>query len=160
MIIIINGQGRSGKDTVCEYIKEIVVNVTYISTIDKVRVAGSLLGCYGKTIEDRQFLHDLKMLASKYYNHSYEYVKGIIEHNTSDILLIHSREPEEIYKFSNDFGAKSLLITRGEKKTFHNRADDSVFDYDYDYVLDNNGTLEDLRKKVKDMVYEWLSKEV
>ena len=72
MIIIINGQGRSGKDTVCEYIKEIVVNVTYISTIDKVRVAGSLLGCYGKTIEDRQFLHDLKMLASKYYNHSYE----------------------------------------------------------------------------------------
>jgi thymidylate kinase len=44
LIIVINGQGRSGKDTVCEYIKEFVENSTYISTIDKVRIAGSLLG--------------------------------------------------------------------------------------------------------------------
>jgi cytidylate kinase len=154
MIIIINGQGRSGKDTVCKYIKEMVKNVTYISTIDKVRVAGALLGCHHKSIKDRQFLHELKMLASKYYNHSYEYVKNIIKHNTSDILLIHSREPEEISKFCKDFNAKSLLITRGEKKTFHNKADDSVFDYDYDYVLNNDETLEDLKIKVKEMINE------
>jgi hypothetical protein len=94
------------------------------------------------------------MLSTKYYNHSYEYVKGIVTHNKSDILLIHSREPEEIKLFCKDFNAKSLLVVRGEKKIFNNRADDSVFDIEYDYEIYNNGTLEDLKNKVKDMLNE------
>ena len=60
------------------------------------------------------------------------------------ILLIDIREPKEIEKAKKAFGAKTILIKRNDVKSItSNMADAGVFDYDYDFVIENNGTLDD-----------------
>ena len=69
------------------------------------------------------------------------------------ILFLHIREPEEIDRAVKEFNAKTILITRNSIKhiTF-NTADKNVFNYNYDIIIENNGTIEDLRKTVDDFL--------
>ena len=45
--------------------------------------------------------------------------------------------------------AKTLLMRRAviENDNQSNHADAEVFNYDYDYIIENNGTLEELEQK-------------
>ena len=68
-------------------------------------------------------------------------------------MFIHIREINEIEKIKNLIGAKTLLIKNPKVKLIlSNESDANVNNYTYDYILLNNGTLEDLRKKAKDFV--------
>ena len=72
--------------------------------------------------------------------------------NNSDnnILFIHIREPEEIGRAVTAFGAKTLLMHReGHKDITSNYSDANVYNYTYDYVINNDGTLEELIEKAK-----------
>lgn len=64
-------------------------------------------------------------------------------------LFIHCREPKEIQRIVNTYNAKTLLIKRGELVVTSNHADANVNDYNYDFVINNNGSLEELRDKAK-----------
>jgi transcriptional regulator of NAD metabolism len=72
--------------------------------------------------------------------------------NFPRILFLHIREPEEIEKAVKKFeeyNAKTILVKRDSVKHItSNMADENVFNYDYDIVINNNGSLEDLRNKV------------
>lgn len=59
------------------------------------------------------------------------------------------REPEEILRFKNKFNATTLLIKRElmENITQSNDADSNVLNFNYDYVINNNGTLLELKTK-------------
>lgn len=58
--------------------------------------------------------------------------------------ILDIREPKEIEKAKKAFGAKTILIKRNNVKIItSNMADAGVFDYDYDFVIENNGTLDD-----------------
>ena len=48
---------------------------------------------------------------------------------------------KEIYNYT-----KTILVKRGDYRECGNRADDEVFNYDYNIVIENNGTIEDLKK--------------
>ena len=63
-----------------------------------------------------------------------------------EILFLHIREPENIERAVNEFGAKSLLVKRiGLENISSNYSDANVDNYDYDYRIEND-TLEQLEK--------------
>jgi len=71
-------------------------------------------------------------------------------------LLIDIREPEEIRKLCNNYNyVKTILIRRNSVKNItSNMADAGVFDYDYDFVIENNGTIDELKNTVKNFIKE------
>ena len=147
-IFITNGMARSGKDTFAEYLNDFVPTLKY-SSIDKVKDIAKQCGWDGKKNEkSRKFLSDLKVLTSKFNNMPFRAIKTTVDQFKEDkekrILLIDIREPKEIEKAKKAFGAKTILIKRNDVKSItSNMADAGVFDYDYDFVIENNGTLDD-----------------
>lgn len=173
-IVIINGAPRAGKDTFVEICKNLVGNerCLNVSTVDFVKEVARFAGWDGnKTPEARKFLSDLKDIMTEYGNIPFKKVTQTIniyrlelEEYTSDyyiansIVFIHCREPQEIDKFKNELGAKTLLIRRPdvEGDECSNHADAEVFNYDYDYTIYNDGTLDDLRDAARCYLTEYL----
>lgn len=161
-IIIINGTGGSGKDTFVEMVSK-YNKVFNFSSVEKVKEIATLIGWDGKKTEkDRKFLSDLKFLTTAYNDMSF---KSIIEavnnfkNSENEIMFIHIREPEEIKRAVDEFGAKTLLIRRkGVEAITTNYSDASVENYEYDYVIENN-ILEELEEEAK-VFKEQLSKNI
>lgn len=154
-LIIVNGKGKSGKDTFAIYFSEAAEKygekVIKYSTIDIVKKFAMCIGWNGgKEDKDRKFLSDLKIALSNWKDLPYQYIKEKIEleSNFYDIILVDCREPEEIKRFVQDFQAITILIHRNEldNRAYGNPADDDVDNYKYDYIINNNGTLEDFQK--------------
>lgn len=77
------------------------------------------------------------------------------------IMFIHCREPKEIQRFKDEFGATTLLIQRdaAEEENWQNDSDKAVFSYEYDYVIPNNGSLSELRARAEIFLRESLGLE-
>lgn len=155
-IIIINGIATSGKDTFCKLCSN--YKSTYvISTVDKIKEVYSILGWDGeKTESHRKALSDIKDIATKNLDHPYIYIQNQISsflNSSYELMFIHSREPDEIKRFVNDYNCISLLISNPNiKKIISNHADARVEDYDYDYVINNEGTIEELKEKAQKFI--------
>lgn len=154
-IFIVNGMARSGKDTFANFLGEFVPVFKY-SSIDKVKAIAKMCGWDGgKTEKDRKFLSDLKQLTTDYSEMSFLDVKCMVELFLSDkihgeVMLIDIREPEEIEKAKLAFNAATILIANPcVPRIDSNRSDASVYEYDYDYVITNDGTLELLKATAK-----------
>ena len=67
----------------------------------------------------------------------------------NNIIFVHCREPKEIQKFKDALGKDCLtvLIKRSNHKTEGNHADENVEKFEYDFVLENDSTLEDFKQK-------------
>ena len=155
-VVIINGKGGVGKDTLCNIIgkKYAVKNISSITPIKEIAKIGGWKG--GKENKDRKFLADLKKLFIDYNDLPFLYLKKEMESfllNEYDVLFIHIREIKEIKKFlqyttEKGIACKTLLVTRKEEKNkiYGNCADDMVEQYDYDMVYDNNMSLEQTEK--------------
>ena len=155
-VIIINGKGGVGKDTLCDFVSnhfrtKKISSITPILTIAK---AGGWNG--NKDDKSRKLLSDLKYLFTNYNDLSFNYLKSQTEESllTSDeILFIHMREPEEIRKYlkyatEKQLTCKTLLIKRDEleQKVYGNDADDMVDYYHYDAIYKNNLPLSEAEK--------------
>ena len=69
-----------------------------------------------------------------------------------EFCVIHIREPEEIERAKNAFGAETLLIRRvGLSSITSNYSDANVENYTYDYIIENS-TLEELEKEAMNFV--------
>ena len=157
-IYILNGKAGSGKTTFFKLIKEKCRNYVYnYSTVDLVKKVAYGCGWNGsKTPENRKFLSDLKDLLIEWDDVPYKDCLKEIKRITSlaDIydmehddwaIFIDCREPKEIQKFVDRLGAKTIFIDRKiEDYNASNHADAEVENFDYDMVINNNGTLEDL----------------
>ena len=156
-IIIINGTGGSGKDTFVTFCGE-YVKVLNVSTVDKVKEAAKILvGWNGEKDEkSRKLLVDLKRLSIEYNDAPTKYVNSMAEKfkdSDDDIMFIHIREKEEIEKAKKLLNAKTLLITNPRVQLItSNDSDAKVNEYDYDYYISNDGTLDDLKQKAKDFI--------
>lgn len=154
-IMIVNGRGASGKTTFETMVQKIAAargkKVKVISTITYVKEVAKLVGWDGgKTPEDRRFLSDLKDALTRWKDVPYQKVKGFIEtykESGTDLLFIDCREPKEITRFVNDYGALTILVQRGEFELLGNHADDNVMNYQYDVVIDNNRGLDELMQE-------------
>lgn len=153
-IYITNGMARCGKDTFATFLNEFVPTLKY-SSIDRVKEIAKLCGWNGgKTERDRKFLSDLKMLTSAYsdmpLNAITSKVVDFLEDDKYQVMLIDIREPEEIQKVKELLGANTILIENNRVEHIHsNIADANVFNYTYDYVVENNGTLDEFRENVR-----------
>lgn len=68
-------------------------------------------------------------------------------------MFIHIREIAEIEKIKKKIKAKTLLVKNPKVKLIlSNESDANVNNYNYDYMLLNNGTLEDLQKKAQHFI--------
>lgn len=171
-IFIINGSGGVGKDTFVELVSTELNDmfkkfhtVTNFSSVDKVKEIAREIGWDGKKSEkDRKFLSDLKILTSEYCDMPFESMKNkvteFMKDEESKFLFLHIREPEEIVRAVKEFGAKTVLVIRNSvKHIVSNIADENVFNYNYDFIIDNSGTKEELNSKVKDFVQEVIDSE-
>lgn len=150
-VIVINGSGGVGKDTLCEMAAK-RFKVENVSSITPIKEIAAMCGWNGqKDDKSRKFLADLKRLSLEYNDYPTLWATEKYDEFLSsecEIMFVHIREPEEIAKFVKSTGgaAKTLLIRGGERMkrgAYGNAADDGVENYSYDYYFDNDGTLEE-----------------
>lgn len=154
-IIIVNGFGGCGKDTFkdffIDYAKENGKIAIKTSIIDGVKILAEKLGWDGsKTDKDRRFLSDLKDALERWKDLPYTYLNETIEEANKqniDYLFIDLREGKDIDRIKRSFNGEviTILIDREINHAYNNHADDNVLDYTYDWVIDNNQTLEELK---------------
>ena len=155
MIFIVNGKPRAGKDTFAQILNE-YMDVYKYSSVTKVKEIAKQCGWTGaKEEKDRKFLHELKMLTSAYSDMSYndvleeidKFKKGELD---ADIFVVDVREPEEIDRLVKATKAFTIFIENNRVPSItSNAADANVENYRYDFVIQNNGTLEDFEGNIK-----------
>ena len=156
-IFIVNGSGGVGKDTFAELL-DLFVDVEKISSVDFVKEVAKTCGWDGssKGDKDRKFLSDLKIAMSEYNDLPFRRVRACVYKFEclgtfkDHVLLIDIREPEEIERAKKTFGAKTILIKNDRVAPItSNMADANVLNYNYDFVIENNGTLEEFEETIK-----------
>lgn len=155
MIFIVNGKPRAGKDTFAQILNE-YMDVYKYSSVTKVKEIAKQCGWTGaKEERDRKFLHELKMLTSAYSDMSYsdvieeidKFKKGELD---ADIFVVDVREPEDIDRLVKATNAFTIFIENNRVPSItSNAADANVENYRYDFVIQNNGTLEDFEANIK-----------
>lgn len=151
-IVVINGQARVGKDTFVHFCSQLdKYNVYNISIIDAVKTAAVQFDWErtDKSENARRFLSELKDAWARFNDGPYQVVKWRIDlikqsqnmrgglDNT--VIFIHSREPDDIERFVNDYNATTVLIRRAAVEGPHdNHADSEVFNWGYDWIIENN----------------------
>lgn len=160
---IINGRPRSGKDTFVNFcLEELGAFGKLISTVDFVKKIATECGWDGtKDLKNRKFLSDLKDLLTNWGDVPYKKTLQEIDMfkfdldywDVSDkgVVFIMCREPKEIERFERELNAKSVLIRRAsvEFEQQSNHADSEVLNHKYDYIIENNGTIDELKEKAK-----------
>mgnify|MGYP004680843841 CR=1 FL=1 len=151
LIIVINGRGGVGKDTLCE-----VASTRYrtrnISSITPIKDIARHYGWNGeKDLRSRKFLSDLKRAFTEYNDLPTQYLMQeycSFRSGEEQILFVHIREPEEIARFVRQIKEEcvTMLITREDPllaTRYGNHSDDDVDQYPYDVVFDNTAPLEE-----------------
>ena len=163
---IINGRPRSGKDKFVNFcLEELGAFGKLISTVDFVKKIATECGWDGtKDLKNRKFLSDLKDLLTNWWDVPYKKTLQEIDMFKFDLdcwnvsekgmVFIMCREPKEIERFERELNAKSLLIRRAsvEFEQQSNHADSEVLNHKYDYIIENNGTIDELKEKAKDFL--------
>ena len=93
-----------------------------------------------ETVRENQFLREFE---DELLSYQIDPRKGFI--------FVDVREPAEIDKLKKATNGTTLLIRRdsAEASKASNHADANVLNYEYDYVIDNNQTFEDLEVEAK-----------
>ena len=162
LVIVINGAGGVGKDTLCDYAHKRFLTQN-ISSIDPVKKIAREIGWNGeKTPEARRLLSDLKKIMTTYNDAPTKYLLEKYRqfiHSGNNILFCHIREPEEIDKFKSKIHTSiaTLLVERDTGvKTWGNESDDDVTNYSYDFKFDNNASLEKSQAKFAALMHKML----
>lgn len=161
-VVIINGRGGSGKDTVCSICRELVGDKCgSLSTITLVKDWAEMMflvsGKYGwngeKDVKGRRLLAQLKDAWQEYDEGPR---KDVVDQTRwfgkiwgdEGLIFIHSREPQDILELKEalkEFNPITLLVSRPGIGDHGNHADDNVECFGYDYEIANIGSLDDLR---------------
>lgn len=156
----VNGTGGVGKTTFENMCQDLSKNSNVLigvrSTVDLVKEFARTCGWNGAKSEvDRRFLSDLKDALTRWNDvpvkDIFKAYKGLQilcdASGRNGILFVDAREPDELHRFRSEFGAKCLLIRRDCVKTItSNHADADVEKFNYDYIIENNGNEEDLKR--------------
>lgn len=170
-IFVINGSAGVGKDTFVDAVERALedINKEYwvenYSSVTRVKQIAESCGWNSevKTEKDRKFLSDLKLLLTEYNDLPFKDLGYVVEgflhdgFENSKLLFLHIREPEEIAKAERAFNAKTILIKRNSVKHItSNMGDENVYNYDYDIIVENNGTFEDLQETARLFVSDYI----
>lgn len=168
-IFILTGKARQGKDTVCEFIKEYYKDLKVLHLPNNYYMrdyAKRIIGWDGNDVtKPRELLLQLADFARSFDEHFY--IKRTIEDISIfsqyyDIIIIpDARFPYEIElpkeKFENVI---SICVTRPNynselsSENKNHPTETSLDSYDnYDYNIINDGTIEDLKNKIYDLLH-------
>lgn len=157
-VIIVNGRGGVGKDTICALAAACyrTRNISSIEPIVRIARFGGWDGV--KTPASRLLLSRLKTAFTEFSDLSFSYcMQQYVAFLEGDerVLFVHIREPEEIARFRDAVGpaCRTLLVRRSALEAegpLGNRSDDNVDEYQYDYYFDNDGPLDRLGASVRD----------
>lgn len=160
IIIVINGRGGCGKDTLCDIAAK-HFGVRNVSSITPIKEIAKIAGWQGtKEPKDRKMLADLKAIFTEYNDYPTRYIleeaSKFASSADEQIMFVHIREGSEIAKFvakSKDICRTVSLLVKRDTKDYENTAlgnssDDNVNDYDYTYTFVNDAeSLSELEDK-------------
>ena len=177
-VVIINGRPASGKTTLNHMIADRVAktqkntDTTIISTIDYIKQIYMKLGWDGisKTNEDRSNLSYLKNIYINKCDGPLMDIVSIVAHSDdkiNHIFLVDCRESKEIEKIAfamkilakcQDVVFVTVYVRREEAAELFNKygnsSDDISLDqYNYDYVVMNDGSLVELGDAANELVH-------
>ena len=150
-VVVINGKGGVGKDTLYSFVAE-KYKTTNISSITLIKQIAKIIGWNGeKDNKSRKLLSDLKNIATEYNDSPNKYLIDEYKKfmgSDNNILFVHIREKEQIENFISSVNCNvvTLLIRRTcGNSLYGNKSDDEVELYNYDFVYDNNKPLDDAK---------------
>ena len=136
-----------------------------ISTVDFIKSIARQLGWNGqKDNQSRKALSDLKDMSTMWgdipfidvFRRTWNFYDELKQYGVEDngFVFIHCREPEEIEKIKSKMSLPvvTLLIRRPGDRFYQNHADDNVEAYTYDYIINNDDTLNTLRLKAQSFI--------
>ena len=150
-VIIINGVGTSGKDTLIENIVS-AFKIKNISSIDPIKQMALQYGWDGnKDQRGRFLLQELKRIWTNYNDLSGEYIQKEslnFQNDDNEILFVHIREIENIREFrsfikSISLQVYTLLVIRQDSNTWENSSDRDIYNYNYDFIFNNDKPLKE-----------------
>jgi hypothetical protein len=169
IVLIVNGGPEAGKDVFTSQIKfhfaaDMYNNrlYNYMSTVDHIKeIALEKFDWDGiKDEKGRRLLSDLKAASTRYnigpfkkiINHIDNLKNFSIDYVYIIISIIHCREPEEIQRLKHYYKNEciTILIKRNTNIVISNQSDNDVDKYLYEYIIDNNGSLDDFYDRCKD----------
>ena len=149
-VIVINGHGGCGKDTLCDMAAE-AYRVTNVSSITPIKELAKAAGWNGeKDPKSRKMLADLKQIFTDYNDLCTTYIVSELQKfldGENTIMFVHIREASEIEKFVKKAmlfpcHVRTLLVERRtgdySNEALGNASDDNVKDYNYDYTYIND----------------------
>ncbi|MCI8274883.1 MAG: hypothetical protein HFI66_04605 [Lachnospiraceae bacterium] len=166
LVIIINGKGGSGKDTLCDFAGR-RFKVKNVSAITPIKDVAGRFGWNGeKDGKSRKFLADLKQACVEYNDLPFRYLAGeygqFLE-GSDDLMFVHIREGEEIDKFKRivKLPCVTLFVSRKERDglCLGNASDDGVKNYQYDYEYRNDKGLSEAEEDFLMFLEDMLKKE-
>lgn len=167
-VVIVNGRPGVGKTTFENLCARVVGNAfcNRRSTVDKVKEIAAIAGWDGvKDAAARKMLSNLKDIFTEYNDMPFNDIINYLDKWESElryynvghhphILFVDDREPEHIDRLKKALNATTLLIRRPdvEEEETSNHADENVFEYEYDWVINNNSDLTELYEEAKRFV--------
>lgn len=161
-VVIINGFPNAGKDTFVKLCQELRTGVYNIHTSTPAKIALGKLGWDGieKTPEVRNLLALMMEFSYKAWDGPTMYcVKSVLDIDAIDrnaLIFIHCREPYNIEKLRRNLPlSTTLFICREDSiKDSVNEADQNVENYNYDFAIYNDSTLEELKELAQKFLYK------
>lgn len=156
LIIIINGAGGSGKDTICDIVGH-YYKTKNVSSVDPIKSI-CFWGGYSssdKSPKGRKLISDVKKAFVEYNDLPTQYLLENYEDfimDENEILFLHIREPSEIEKFKQQLNSpiKCFTLLVQSKRTdnifYNNTSDDDVQNYSYDFTYHNDVELPNLEE--------------
>lgn len=168
IVIIINGKGGVGKDTLCNTTSYHFFS-DMISAITPIKEIATICGWKGdKSAKSRKFLSDLKRLLIDYNDLPNNYLLAKYRDflfGENDILFVQIREGDQIDAFCKQISSHyCTLLIKSSRSDFEegqlgNISDDDVEKYRYDYIYWNNASLNNIGDDFFSFFVDMLKKE-
>lgn len=169
IVVLINGYPESGKDTFCDF-AQLNYKTTNYSTVDTVKDIAAIMGWYGdKTPHNRNMLSALKDFYVKWFDGTFGEMVNLINkkyiEKEDQFIFLHTREPVEIKRVlewctESNVKCYSVFIKREVETVHGNHADANVSMFNYDIYIDNDGTLDEFKKKSLDIFKKMVDNKV
>lgn len=183
-LVITNGTGGAGKDTFCQMVKKELEEIgfetwrySYVDFTRNMLHEFADIDTSKKTDKDRKLLAAINRALEEYddipfkdccdlindfllsFQNRYEPMTDTYEKNDTDFIFLDVRSPEIIDRFKEKYKNIYTVLVDNGKLTDSTSEDLNVKNYDYDYTINNSGTLCDLEQQAHDFVTYILNQE-
>lgn len=158
-VFVLNGSPTSGKNTFVEMLPCESAHYSYVDfTRDMLDYKG--IDYKAKTGKERILLESINNALEEFDDIPFkdccdltkDFLGGSLE---CEYLFVDIRKPKNIKRFLNEFkGARAVYVDNKKPISFVTVSDSQVADYEYDFYIDNSGSLEDLQREADRFISE------